>query len=150
MTLDFFAGVKAAIEPEEKNAAIDDMKQRHTNFLKRQRGSCTTNWQPRKIRRASAKLFLLGLDNQLKQFCDGLKTFQIGMKPVLERGDPSEWPKLSIAADQGGDQLCAINALMRKYACNIDFVPDPSHGIQNDLWLSGKTQGLSASSMACF
>lgn len=144
VTKDFFTGHAAADTDEQKQRCIDDMKQRHYNYLKRKRTSSTTNWQPRKLFRCSAQQFLMGLDNQLKGFCGGLKDFRIGQTPVDDRGDPSTWPKLSIAADQGGDQLCGINALMRAYGCNVDFVPDPSHGIQNDLWLSGKQAGLSS------
>lgn len=52
------------------------------------------------------------------------------------------WPKLSIAADQGSDILSGIFALQRHYKINLDYTPDVSHGVQNDLWAAGRECGL--------
>jgi len=57
---------------------------------------------------------------------------------------PELWPRLSVAPDQGGDGVCALNFATRRLRMNIDITFDPSHGLNNDIWLAFSDVGLRA------
>eukprot|EP00974_Lingulodinium_polyedra_P095235 9227778-Lingulodinium_polyedra.AAC.1 len=42
----------------------------------------------------------------------------------------------------GPDVVAGVQALQRKYQINLDFTPDTSHGVRNDIWLACKDAGL--------
>lgn len=64
----------------------------------------------------------------------GLLHWEVDADPA-QRAHPSEWPRLSISADQGTDGLGAYHYLTRCRNLNLDVVWDFSHGVNNDLWL---------------
>ena len=76
----------------------------------------------------------------MKRFCSGLKSYQ-QLKLVSERGPAKTWPKLSMAADEGSDVRCLVNACVRKFKLNMDYTPDGSHCVTNDVWNSGAKVG---------
>ena len=78
---------------------------------------------------------------QVKMVSDGLVHFQQA-KPLAERMHPLTWPRLSIGADMGPDIVAGVAALQRKYMINVDYTPDTSHGVHNDIWLAGTDAGL--------
>lgn len=57
---------------------------------------------------------------------------------------PEQWPRMSVAPDQGGDGVCALNFATRRLRMNIDITFDPSHGLNNDIWLAFGDTGLKA------
>lgn len=78
----------------------------------------------------------------MKQFCpQGLSAF-IQDRPISERGLPETWRKIVLSADMGNDILAAANALQRHYKMNLDYAPDLSHGVHNDIWGAGKEANL--------
>lgn len=80
----------------------------------------------------------------MKQFCPkGLSAF-IQDRLVAQRGLPETWPKISLGADMGSDIVAAVNALQRCSRVNLDYSPDLSHGVHNDVWGAGKEANLSS------
>lgn len=73
----------------------------------------------------------------------GLSVF-IQDRPVAQRGLPLTWPKLSLGAGMGSDIVAAVNALQRCFKMNINYSPDLSHGVYNDVWGAGKDANLSS------
>lgn len=72
---------------------------------------------------------------QVKQlFDDGLKHFEI-TDHIMTSVNPLLWPRLSLSPDQGGDGVAAYWFLTRHLKHNIDITYDPSHGVNNDVWL---------------
>lgn len=49
---------------------------------------------------------------------------------------------MSISPDQGSDGICAYNFLVRELGYNADLTPDPSHSINNDMWLAFQEAGI--------
>ena len=48
-------------------------------------------------------------------------------------GPAAAWPRLSIVADQGSDNTCAVSFLGRHLGANVVADWDPSHGCHNDV-----------------
>lgn len=47
-----------------------------------------------------------------------------------------KWALLTKAADQGPDVVCSMMFLQRALYLNIEYIPDPSHGVWNDVKLA--------------
>jgi hypothetical protein len=117
-------------------------RERALQFL-RKRGSFDTdeggNSKLRKRYRVKAFEWCLAVDNALRVGTGrGLATFR---RPADESLSPFEWPRLSLAPDQGTDGLAALSFLMYDQSINIDITPDTSHGMWRDVQLSIKRTG---------
>ncbi len=63
---------------------------------------------------------------------------------LANAGPPASWPRLSVAPDQGGDGVYAVQFLTRHLHCNIDLTPDMSAGCNNDAWQAFQDMGVKA------
>ena len=68
---------------------------------------------------------------QLRSFGLGLGHFQLRMK-LAERGDPYNWPLLSLTPDRATTGICAIHWLQRVKYMNIDEVYDMNRSAWDD------------------
>jgi hypothetical protein len=92
------------------------------------------------------KSFGLGtaIDHMLQTSCGwpGLSRFAVDPDPTKRPPNSLTWPSLSCAVDQGSDNVCLLNFLVRKLHLLVGTVWDFSHGCWNDLKLSVKRAGL--------
>lgn len=119
-----------------------DRRKRQFALLCRTSKTVAKDIQPRKRHRRSALQWLAAVDNQMMMSTG--KSFMHFRIPsdLAKAGPPESWPRLSVAPDQGGDGLCAVNFLSRSLGCNVDLTPDMSHGINNDVWQAFQDMGV--------
>lgn len=89
--------------------------------------------------------WLLCMENGLKQstFPDFTWEYLMLAEDIAQRDpDPLMWPRLSLASDQGPDVCCAVNYLLRARTANVDWYPDDSHGVKNDMKATLRESGL--------
>lgn len=111
-------------------------------FLKRKRSTLARDLKPRKRRRRSAHQWLLGFNDQVLRITGrDLMHFVV---PIIEGAADvlSTAPRLIIAPDQGGDGMAANIFMARRLRCSADLTPDPSHGLNNDVWLCFQETGV--------
>lgn len=123
---------------ESGAAGVDESKrlqaQRQLNFLKRKGSPTATEIRPRKRFRRRAFQWVVGVDNQLvRSTGQGLLAYAAPASEESNSG-PEGWRRLSIAPDQGGDGLSGFSYMARHLNLVVDLTPDPSHGINNDVW----------------
>ena len=103
----------ASVERRQNCAAVN---QRHKAWIRAvtcQRG--LASWRPIKLFRGAAQSILAGLDNQLRTGTafGGLSFIQpFATKPEWRPENWRKWPGALQAADQGGDGVCATNAML--------------------------------------
>jgi hypothetical protein len=85
-------------------------------------------WRPPKVHRVAAKTWIEKVDNQIRQATvhPGWILVQF-IADNLAWLDPYKFPKINVCIDYGGDGLCACNALLYRYDCNIVFSYDSDH-----------------------
>ena len=148
----------AILVDEDRNAeagtgraeAIAGTTRRHYFWLrKRARPNevTTEGWRPQKRYRVATKRWRKQVDTMLKYGTSfkGLVAFK--RQPKQSQWSEAawrSWPFLVLTPDQGSDGVAGINALLRKseLKLNVDAFWDPWHGVQNDIELGYKKEGL--------
>ena len=131
-------GVPASLEAA---AAIES---RAENFMKRHCGEANAqaNWRPKKRHRKSTWLLECDFDNQIRQVVpEGLAYFAVP-KNVRDRGPAIKWPRLSWSADMASSNVTMACHLLYHCGLNIDYCPDFSHGVHDDIYNGLKCSGL--------
>lgn len=128
--LDVEAGV------EDQPAAEESWRVAAAGFLKREGGE-----GQRKRFRGKSLEWLLASQNQLDVMIGGgWERFVVAEHPA-DRGDPTTWPTLTLAIDQGPDGWSAAQFLRWKRVCFL-LLRDPAHRRHNDALLAMRDCGL--------
>ena len=121
-----------------KDDIVASVNTRHTLWTGRR--SLVTKgrdgWRPRQFHRASVEHYVARIDNQV-----GTSTWWPGLKHIRYREGSGtwskanwrRWPCLGHVADQGGDGVSAVHAMLYLMSLNLFALWDPSHGAQRDL-----------------
>ncbi|CAK0805860.1 unnamed protein product, partial [Prorocentrum cordatum] len=111
-------------------------------WLKRKLDESAT-FKPKKVRRKSAFQWLAALGNQVKSFSidGGLQTYS-QPEDISTREPALKWPRISAACDLGSDGVSALSYWIHQLRGCIDAIPDPSHGVHDDMCNSLKFAGL--------
>ena len=97
-----------------------------------------------KSHRLKTWAFLKDLDAALQSSMGpggGLAHFRVDVDPA-KQAPPSQWPVLTIAADEGSDIWAGTTFLERKARLNVQRTPDTNHGTWNDFLQSCFDAGL--------
>ncbi len=138
MAMDYYGQVRMARDegesPEKVQQLLREERKRKRAWLSK---NPRLSWRPNKRFRASGYKWLCEVNNAIRVSTDqpGLEAFQLADK-TRDRGDPKTWPRLSIAGDRGSDGVTALSFLRRHLKLNVDFTPDPSHDVTNDIDLA--------------
>jgi hypothetical protein len=128
---------------EEAEAArkehLTDSRQRQRAWLAR---DTKGKWRPKKVYRKATYKWLLELDAGMMSSWDfGLEFFHI--TPDIQSKVPAfAWPLCSAVLDCAGENLCGVSFLQRVKDVNFSFIPDPSHGVHNNLKLAEQKAGM--------
>lgn len=121
----------------------DSRQQRHSAWLRKRRGVEVDpkEWQPRKRHRKDVFTWLCQVDHQMVVSTGfGLGHFAIP-GDLGDRPPWHEWPLASYAGDQGAVEESGKYVLKWKLRLNFDEVPDPNHGVHNDIKCGLKDSG---------
>lgn len=132
----------AAGQPEVIEKANAELYNRCRAWLKRKSADSDDAAQrPPKRFRVAAKRWAMGVDHMMQVSVGvGLKSLEV---PHPDEGiSPFLWRGASIAMDQGSDGHCAMQAFGRFFNLNVDYIPDSSHGLWNDIKRSIKRAQL--------
>lgn len=102
-------------------------------WLKRAAEPEKEGWRPKKRYRTAARRWALDLDHMMQVSCDKPLSALRQPRDPSERENPLTWPGASIAMDQGSDGHSSIQALRRELLLNIEYIPDASHAVWNDI-----------------
>jgi hypothetical protein len=90
----------------------------------------------RPIYRKTTVEMLYALDGGLRNTTNpsiDLRYYFLDPDPLKRPSDPLSWPRLDGAGDRGGDNMCAVGILIRRFHANFVYWPDESHDMKNDL-----------------
>ena len=138
MAMDYYGQVRVARDEGEKPEKVRNMLREER---KRKRHGLSKNprwsWRPNKRYRFSGYKWLNEVNNAIRVSTDqpGLQAFKLADN-ILDRGPPETWPRLTIAADRGVDGVTALGFCRRHLKLNVDYTPDPSHDVTNDIDLA--------------
>lgn len=127
--------------PQEELAAYkSSWRKRVRSWLGK---SSDAAWRPRKRHRTGAFKWLVNLENSLEAGVGvgGLSKWHIEDVDA-EDVDATKWPLLNLVTDCGSECVSGALFLARHLRLNVDWCPDPSHGVHRDFLGSLKSARL--------
>lgn len=122
------AGGAQRLAQATATGAVEGRRMRHRLWLQRRPAA---EWRLAKRSRLAAYHWGEALDHMLQVGAGA--SLQVFQQPLAEetRQPALQWHKLSVAMDLGSDGVAFMNFVRMHKQCNIELVPDTSHGVHN-------------------
>ncbi|CAK0816772.1 unnamed protein product [Prorocentrum cordatum] len=132
----------ASVLSDASGDAAPAQRDRQRARLKRKLDESAT-FKPKKVHRKSAFQWLAALDNQVKSFgVDGGPRSHSQPEDLSMREPALKWPRISAACDLGSGGVSALSFWIHQLRGCVDVIPDPSHGVRDDMRNRLKFAGL--------